>query len=539
MKRTFKNQLTRVAIMVLCAAMLLSACGGTPAGSTPASTGAAGSTATAAPAGSLDGVLDVGYSMVPDTLTVFRANTNRDAPYWKFTAESLAIFDGDKVLQPWCAKSWATEDGGFTYDIEIFDTIKDAEGNAITASDVVWFIQESMTAALKPVFAKVDSVEQTGDYTLQVTLSTNQVGTFETVLTDTYIISQAAYEASADGFGTSCVTTSPYAVTEFTASSVLALEKRSDYWQDEANLPDAVKPNVEKITFHQIAEASQMGIALETGEIDMAFKVPSSTGAQFVDNPDFTVELTPGNQGYQVFFSGADQSPVANDVALRQAICYAIDADGLVTGLCAGFATPMWDSHSPIMIGYNTKWENEDYYGFDLDKAKQLVEESDYSGQTLSILCTSNGDMGRLAQMLQSYCMQAGINVEINSVDMAQYTAIRLDGTQYDLVLNSIGGVYLADAWSIRYDMNAYSTGDATSRHDATLADLLYETWTPDGYTEENIDKVHNYLKDNAISYGMVNPQNMTIWRNEIGLETPVYEIAGYLQPAASTYSAF
>lgn len=539
MKRIVKNQLTKVAIMVLCAAMLLSACGGTPAGSTPASTNAAGSTATAAPAGSLDGVLDVGYSMVPDTLTVFRANTNRDAPYWKFTAESLAIFDGDKVLQPWCAKSWTTEDGGFTYDIEIFDTIKDAEGNAITAADVVWFIEESMAAALKPVYAKVDSVEQTGDYTLQVTLNTNQVGTFETVLTDTYIISQAAYEASADGFGTSCVTTSPYAVTEFTASSVLALEKRSDYWQDEANLPEAVKPNVEKLTFHQIAEASQMGIALETGEIDMAFKVPSSTGAQFVDNPNFTVELTPGNQGYQVFFSGADQSPVANDVALRQAICYAIDADGLVTGLCAGFATQMWDSHSPIMIGYNTKWENEDYYGFDLDKAKQLVEESDYNGETLSVLCTSNGDMGRLAQMLQSYCLQAGINLEINSVDMAQYTAIRLDGTQYDLVLNSIGGVYLADAWSIRYDMNAYSTGDATSRHDATLADLLYETWTPDGYTEENIDKVHNYLKDNAISYGMVNPQNMTIWRNEIGLETPVYEIAGYLQPAASTYSAF
>lgn len=539
MKRIVKNQLTKVAIMVLCAAMLLSACGGTPAGSTPASTSAAGSTAAPASADSLDGVLDIGYSSVPDTLTVFRANTNRDAPYWKFVAESLAIFDGDKVLQPWCAKSWSTEDGGFTYDIEIFDTITDSEGNAITAADVVWFIEESMAAALKPVYAKVNSVEQTGDYTLQVTLNTNQVGTFETILTDTYIISQAAYEASADGFGTSCVTTSPYAVTEFTASSVLALEKRSDYWQDEANLPEAVKPNVEKLTFHQIAEASQMGIALETGEIDMAFKVPSSTGAQFVDNPNFTVELTPGNQGYQVFFSGADQSPVANDVALRQAICYAIDADGLVTGLCAGFATQMWDSHSPIMIGYNTKWENEDYYGFDLDKAKQLVEESDYNGETLTVLCTSNGDMGRLAQMLQSYCLQAGINLEINSVDMAQYTAIRLDGTQYDLVLNTIGGVYLADAWSIRYDMNAYSTGDATSRHDATLADLLYETWTPDGYTEENIDKVHYYLKDNAISYGMVNPQNMTIWRNEIGLETPVYEIAGYLQPAASTYSAF
>lgn len=527
--------------LVLCLAFALSACGGSSS-STATSTAASGGTSTtqtdAKPLKD-DGVLDIGYTQTPDTLTVFRPNTNRDAPYFKYITESLAIFDGNKELQPWCAKSWSTEDNGFTYEVEIYDTIKDSEGTAITASDIVWFIQESMAAALKPVFGKIESVEQTGDYTLTVKLKKNQVGTFENVLTDTYVISKAAYEASPDGFGTAIVSTSPYKVTSFTASSVLGFEKNENYWQDEANLPEVVRPNVEKITFHQISEASQMGIALETGEIDMAFRVPSATGAQFVDNGDYTVQMTAGNQGLQVFFSGADQSPVANDVALRQAICYAIDANGLVTGLCAGYGTPMYDSHSPIMIGYNTKWESEDYYGYDLEKAKQLVSESDYKGQSLHILATTNGDMPRLAQMMQSYLSQAGITVELDLVDMALYTATRLDGTKYDMVLNSIGGVYLADAWAIRYDMNAYATGDATSRHDATLAELLYKTWTPDGYTEANIEEVHNYLKDNAISYGMVNPQNMTIWRNDIGLETEVNEIAGYISPAACTYKAF
>ena len=84
--------------------------------------------------------------------------------------------------------------------------------------------------------------------------------------------------------------------------------------------------------------------------------------------------------------------------------------------------------------------------------------------------------------MVQSYLMAAGINVELNVADSALYTATRLDGTKYDMVINTIGGTYLSDAWAIRYDPAAYATGDATSRHDYDLAELLYTAWTPDGW---------------------------------------------------------
>ena len=46
-------------------------------------------------------------------------------------------------------------------------------------------------------------------------------------------------------------------------------------------------------------------------------------------------------------------------------------------------------------------------------------------------------------------------------------------------------------------------------------------------------------LKDNAIAYGMVNPQNMTIWRSDLDLQTEVKEIAGYIAPAASTFGNY
>ena len=85
--------------------------------------------------------------------------------------------------------------------------------------------------------------------------------------------------------------------------------------------------------------------------------------------------------------------------------------------------------------------------------------------------------------------------------------------------------------------MNAYATGDACARHDEVLADMLYSTWTEDGFTEENIDAVHNYIKDNMYGFGMVQPSNIDIWRSDIGLTETVRTSKGSINWAASVYS--
>ena len=542
MKKVICRRVAKTAVSLgLIAAFALAGCGGSGSATPTSENSNSAVTETTVDKSSLagDGVLDVGYSQSPDTLTPFRSNTNRDAPYWPVVTEYLAIFDYDSVLQPWVAKSWSSEDNGFTYEIQLNEGVKDSAGNEITAADIVWFMNKSKELALKPIWGKLDSAEQTGDYTLKVKLTNNIVGTFETFLTDTYVVSQKAFEDSQDEFGTNLISTSPYKVTEFTANSVMKLELRDDYWQDYSNMPEVVQPNVPVIKWHSIPEASQLGIALETGTIDIAIRIDNATGTQFAGNPSYTTELADGPQGWTVFYSGADTSLMADDLKLRQAVAYAIDAEGLITGLCAGYGTPMYDAHSPLHIGANEKWKSEEYYPYNVEKAKQLLAESSYDGRPLTILCGTASFSSRLGQMVQNYLIAAGMQVELYQADPAQLTAIRLDGTKYDLFLNTIGGVYLPDAWAIRYDPAAYSTGDGTSRHDYALAELLYQTWTPEGWTEENIEEVHTYIKDNAIAYGMVNPQNMIIWRNDIGLENEVKEKCGYIAPAASTYAAF
>ena len=469
-----------------------------------------------------DQSIAIGFGTAIDSLTPFRSNTARNAPFFLQIYETLGVLNENKEFEPYVAKSWETKDNGFTYTITLNDNVYDSEGNHITSSDLVWFISESMKRALKPVYSKIESVTATGEYTFDVRFKTNTVGTFETMLSDTYVISQKAFEASKDEFATTAVTTSPYKVTEFIPSSGIKMERRADYWQDIEKMPECVRPLAKNVEYKIITEAFQMGVALETGTIDAVVDLASSTGAQFVGKTGFTIDLSDGPQGWQVYFSGADSSVVANNVKLRQAICYAIDANGLITALAGGYGTQMWDPASPRLLGFNEKWKSEDYYGYNPDKAKQLLKESGYNGEKITILSTSSAFASRLAQLLQNYLVSIGINCELNSIDMALYTAIRLDGSKYDMVINTVGGTCLADMWSIRFDPAAYKLGDATSRKDQTLAEMLYKTWTYEGWTEENVDAVHYYIKDNMYAYGLVNPQVFTIWSEKLNMQKVV-----------------
>lgn len=542
-------RLSRITALILACFMtltLLSACGtsnNTPGSttSTPGNSETSDTPGTETVTGGLhnleDGVLDVGTGINWDTLTPFRSNIGNNAPYAPLLYETLAKLTYEKDYVPIVAKSWSAEDDGVTFNIEIYDYVTDSAGNKITASDIVWMIEASMEAGLKPAFAKVDSVEQTGDYTLKVKMKQDMVGAFEQILTNTFVVSKAAYEASKDQFATEVVSTSQYRLTEFISGSVISFEKRDDYWQKDNLIPTVNAANVDKISFHIITEASQAGIALETGEIDAYMILDPNTATQFEGNDKFTMKATSYINGYQMFFSGHPSRLVAEDKYLRQAIAYAVDAEGLITGVFAGYGKTMHDPIADTSFGYLDKWKSEEYYPYDVEKAKELLAKSNYNGEELELLATSSTTMQRVSQMIQAYCLQIGVKVKLNLVDQALYTATRLDGSQYDMVLNHVGGDSLPDHWSIRYDGNAYKTGDATSRRDEVLNEMLYKTWTRKGFTEENIDAVHQYLKENMYAYGMVQPQNIDIWRSDIGLIETIQTGKGSVDFASSVYA--
>lgn len=538
------SKITALALACCIVAGSLAGCGGGGAAQDATSqaggSDAAGTTSTAETTGSLanltDGVLDIGTLRSLDSLTPFTSNMGNDTPFLPQIYESLAKLSFEKEYVPLVAKSWTAEADGVNFSVEIFDYVTDSAGNKITAADIVWMIEAAKEAALKPAFARVESVEQTGDYTLRITMKENVVGAFEAILTNTFVVSKTAYESSANQFATDVISTAPYKVTQYTPGSIINIEKREGYWQKPELIDPVNAANVDKISYHVILEASQAGIALESGVIDGFVSLDANTAKQFEGNNKFSMLKTSYINGNQLFFSGAPGRPVAEDQYLRQAISCAIDAEGLIAGVFAGYGKTMNDTASDLCVGYLEKWKQEEYYPYDVEKAKELLAKSNYNGEELVILSATSSTAQRMCEMLQAYLLQAGIKVKLNLVDPALFFATRLDGSQYDMVVLTVGGDTLPEHWAMRFDSKAYKTGDGTSRHDTTLDELLYKTWTRDGFTEANIDSVHQYIKENMYAYGMVQAENIDVWRSDIGLSESILTFRGSVDFSTSVY---
>lgn len=539
-----KKLINRILSLALAGAMALSlaACGNSSDSSAAKPTEAPNVSATTAETeaavpengSSKKEKLNIGVTMLWATLSPFQTNQNQYGAFTRPLYDRLAvIYDGEYV--PQMAESWEVADDGLTWTVKIHDNITDSQGNHITADDLVWFTQESMNRKLKPLFNKLGEVSKIDDTTIQFVMKSNVVGAFEMILASVYGVSEAAFKASDDEFANTTVSSSAYKVVEFVPGSHLSLELREDYW-DKDNEHPALQNNVKHLTYTIITEASQQQIALETGTVDCFESLTSSLVPEFDNNPAYGRATASSGNGIQMYFSGDESRPCGRSEDLCKAIAYCIDINGVVAAAYEGLASTMHCGASKMLVGYNPKWDNEPYFEYNVDKAKDYLASSGYDGEELVLVAAAGGGNDRLAQILQGYMTAIGINCKLSMLDAALFSATRFDGAQYDMILVSAGGITITNWWGVRFDMNAYEKGDGTARRDETLTNMIYNTWTVQGYTEENIDAIHYYLMDHCYVYGLVNPDVCNVYRTDTGLVSVPINCQGMADFAAAVY---
>ena len=101
-----------------------------------------------------------------------------------------------------------------------------------------------------------------------------------------------------------------------------------------------------------------------------------------------------------------------------------------------------------------------------------------------------------MAQIIQLYLGQVGIEVEISSYDDALFNTYRYDPTQWDLHINNKAGAFVVQQW--QYSLDARFFGGATCNF---LVDehwqQLFETASAlKTHTPENLDAAWHYLKE-------------------------------------------
>ena len=225
---------------------------------------------------------------------------------------------GSQELLPVIGKSVDITEDGKKAVIEIFDYVHDTEGNPIDANDVVFSTETLKQLATQTDTAYIESITALDDYTVEMVLTEANMSTMVKLLTHIHIVDQEAYEANPD----TCPGTTQYRMTSYTSGSEFTFEKTFDYWQtDESLVAYDSQGNIDNIVFKCIPEKTQMTMALENGDIQMAIGVDGLEAKRFEEggeNADgFAVDTNAGSFSLVMLFNDTEGSPM-HDENLRK-----------------------------------------------------------------------------------------------------------------------------------------------------------------------------------------------------------------------------
>ena len=485
---------------------------GTPAGTDPSATTSNAAPSASSPESNNSQQPSTGGGILKVALTnpftgASAINTNNPYRYSSLSQvyETLLAFEDGKYVGV-LAKEWEKTDD-YTWRVTLFDNITDSNGNSFTASDVafVFDAQKDVGHNLN-IYYDQGGVKVINDTTFEFTLTTDSVGAFYLLGTQVFQCTKASYDGSSDNLATMPVGTGPYVCTSYVEGSSCTLEKRSDYWKTE-NLPRASIANPDMIEISYIPEAVQMSMAIDSGNVQFAGQVALSIASE-VDTFKNVTTMYISNGTFNGLGFNMQGRPVSDIKALREAVCYAIDPNGMIASVYSGHGTVMKNYGMPTASDYDASWTTNISYNPDM--AKQKLAEAGYpDGITLTLLSNNVGEDSLMAEVVQGYLAAVGITLQFDFVEPATRNARRMEG---DWDLDFVGGVGVLDMslfWGTLYGLVGDTGMSRYFHNDSALYDIYDKFAAVGGKTPENLKALYEYELDHVTWFPMFNKQSL------------------------------
>lgn len=422
-------------------------------------------------------------------------NNGTSATHAQIYENLFYTLDGGITMNGILAKGFEKDETATepTYVIEIFDNIYDSDGNHITAEDVAFSFNQCIADGNQPItVGNITEVKAVEDYKIQIIFKAD---TFTVLNVPVRIVSQKAYEEN-NGMGDHPVATGPYMLESWDLGSTVVLKKNENYWNRENPLR-LEEQNADKLVFKVVQETSQIAISLETGALDFSANVSEIDVPKFESNPDFIVYSEPDTMMRNLFFNQREGSIFA-DKRVRYACAYAIDREACLDGVFDGKGAVLNGFRHPLFGDYIPEWDNEPYFPYDLDKAKELMKEAGYeNGFSCRLMTDSTSRHQALAEIIQQQLSLIKIDAEILCYDGALFNTYRFDPNAWDImVINKTAGT-CSQVWSWNLGATATSAGTtATFLDDPKLKELIAECNAAATHSPEKVNETWEYIND-------------------------------------------
>jgi peptide/nickel transport system substrate-binding protein len=334
----------------------------------------------------------------------------------------LNIFDAltdigpDSSVLPRFATSWEKSNDAKSWTFTIRTGAKFHNGEPVTVDDVIFSYQKIIDDEKSPTRVYVNniaSIDRVSDTQVRFNLKT-PFAPFDRNATLIAVIPKKAYQdMGADAFGKKPIGSGPYRVVNWVKDDRLELEAFEGWWGGA--------PSIKQVVMRPVPSEAARSAALVSGEVDIVPALPPALMQTLSNRPGVKVNVSDGYKVVYMGFNPADAS--LKDIKMRQAIDAAIDRNAITQQLLRGMAIPNGQILAKVSFGHD---EKRSPTKFDPERAKQLVKESGYSGETITFQYPNDfiASADAVAAAVAGYLKAVGINVKFEGMEYNGFYAL-------------------------------------------------------------------------------------------------------------------
>jgi len=320
-----------------------------------------------------------------------------------------------ETIGPKLATSWESSADAMKWTFHLREGVKFHDGTDLNAEAVKFSIEYTMDrgGGMAYIFDSVEEVNIVDELTVEFILSYS--APLDLILASGYqawIYSPTTVKDKDDANAWfnegNDAGTGPYTIESYAPGQSLVITRFDDYWGGWE------EGQFDKVVFQFTQDPTVMEQMLRSGEGDFAWGIPHENAALMADVEGVTVDITPSFQNL-LFLLNHVKTPT-NDKLVRQALSYSFPYEAVAENLYAGLGT---QARGTIPAGLWGHGPNLPQYSYDLDKARELLEEAGYPDGGFEISYTfAAGDLGeqQIGELWKSELAKLGIDLKLEAM---------------------------------------------------------------------------------------------------------------------------
>ena len=330
--------------------------------------------------------------------------------------------DGTYNLTHGALEGFEPNEDSSAYTLTLREGMTWHDGSPVTSEDVVFsfdhFRAEEaasvVTAALRDT---IESIEIVDDLTVEVSLTATNVafdhllGPIEGNFT---LLPKDYYETvGADGFENEPIGSGPWIFEERSIGDYVEYRANPDYWKQDA------LPAFERLRLLVVPERSTRIALLQRGDVDIA--EIASEDVETLQADGFAIGGSTNVRQHSIVFPNSFRPEVLSHQAeFREALSLAIDVEQIIEAFYPGDTAERMVSG--VFCPVCPRDESLDYYAHDPDRAREILDDIGYDGESIQYYLTSlTPEENDVGEAIAAQWEAVGLNVSLNPLDFPLY----------------------------------------------------------------------------------------------------------------------